>query len=600
MKKALHKALVVLTTFSLLGLLAPVAGATGVFDTFQNAFQSASQGWFGKAQGYANDIFYTLLLVDFVWLALTWVLSRKTMDEMLPSFIRKVMVYGFFLALLINAGTWLPAIVNGFQQMGTGLGGVPTMTPSTLVDTGDALAYGIVTGDYGAVQKYVPGVTVPPAPANTSSGSSGVQCNWYTLCLNKAAAAVSDTIGSGLAKLEFFIIALIFAGLTWIAFLLIAIDLLITLIEAYVVLGAGVIFLGFGASRWTTKFADGILNYAVSVGVKLMVLYLVIGTLLNAVVPTVVSQLMVNASSGTGALNSLLVGGAGVLLMLMLSKSIPSKAQSLLSGVAALSGAHALQEVRNTSTAAGFAGQSVGAPLGFVGGRALAGAAGAVGLAKSAFGGSITPGGQSDSSSAAAPAPSGGGSASSAAGSAASKAGAAAGKGVEAAGKAAGQGMQAAGSAIAAIPIPVVAQAAGAAVSAAGTAVSAAGTAAGKGVEAAGKAAGQAVETTGKVVEKGVTAAKTTADAGYKATTSAAGYAPEPSAAGSPQATESGSVAPPTSGNKLKPAPQQNNSQHQSSSSNPLASAARAAGMLTQHNGGAVGASHISTGHGND
>jgi type IV secretion system protein TrbL len=579
-KKSLHKALLTLTLLSgLFALLAPEANAAGVFDTFQSSFYSLSQGWFGKAQTYANHIFYMLLTVDFVWLALTWVLTRKTFDEMLPSFIRKVMVYGFFLMLVVNAGTFLPAIINSFTDMGTNIAGVPSLTPSTLVNTGNALAYGIVTGDYSAVQKYVPGATVPAAPAQPAgSSSSGTACKWYTLCLNKAVNAVGDTISSALTKIEFFLIALIFAGITWIAFLLMAVDLLITLIESYVVLGVGVIFLGFGASRWTTKFADGILNYAVSVGVKLLMLYLVIGALITAVLPTVVSQLMANAQSGDGALNSLLLGGAGVVLMLMLSKSIPSKAQSLLSGAAALGAAHAIQEVTNSA--------SSGKSAAGLGARGVLGtAAGAAGLSKGVSGvyskiagGSIGSGGSGGGAGVSAPI---------------SNAGKAAGQGVAKAGQAAGQGIaaggKAAGSAIAAIPIPVVAQAAGAAVSAAGQV-------AGKGVEMAGQAAGKGVEVAGKAAGTAAQAAQATGRAGFQATKDAAQTT---SGGGSgPQGTESGKTAAP-----LRPAeeaPKKKSTSVLGSGQQGMQQAARAAGMLTQHNGGAVQAGHIGTGHGND
>ena len=572
-KKSLHKTLLTLTLLSgLFALLAPAANAAGVFDTFQNSFQSLSQSWFGKAQTYANHIFYVLLTVDFVWLALTWVLTRKTFDEMLPSFIRKVMVYGFFLMLVVNAGTFLPAIINSFTDMGTNIAGVPSLTPSTLVDTGNALAYGLLTGDYSAVQKYVPGATTPAAPAPSSGTTpSGTTCTWYTLCLNKALNAVGDTISSALTKLEFFLIALIFAGITWVAFLLMAVDLLITLIEAYVVLGVVVIFLGFGASRWTTKFADGILNYAVSVGVKLMMLYLVIGALLTAVVPTVVSQLMANAQSGNGALNSLLLGGAGVVLMLMLSKSIPSKAQSLLSGAAALGGAHALQEVSGGA----LAGRSV-ASAGAAGGALAAGGAfglarGAAGMLSKATGGSIGGGGGDGGS--------GGGQGGSGVAAPISKAGQAAGQGVAKAGQAAGQGIaaggKAAGSAIAAIPIPVVAQAAGAAVSTAGQV-------AGKGVEMAGQAAGKGIEMASKAAGNATQAAQTALGG----------------SSGGPQSTESAATSAPL--RQAEPTPKQGQRSAGRGLGQAAQQASRAAGMLTRPNAGSVQAGHIGTGHGND
>ena len=49
------------------------------------------------------------------------------------------------------------------------------------------------------------------------------------------------------------------------------------LVESYVVVGAGFIFLGFGGSRWTAPYVERYIALAVAVGVKLMVLYMLIG-----------------------------------------------------------------------------------------------------------------------------------------------------------------------------------------------------------------------------------------------------------------------------------------------------------------------------------
>ena len=368
-----------------LAITPALAHATGILDQFQNDFASAAPTWFSKAQGYANDVFYSLALIDVLWMALTWVLTRKTFDEILPHFMRKVMVFGFFLALIANAGTWLPDIMNSFADVGSATGGVPTLTPSTLVDTGTALSYGMLTGDYAKIQSLVPGATVPQAPTAATTNST-TTCNWYALCLNQVGNAVADTVTSALSKLEFFIIMLILAVVTWVSFLMIAIDLLITTIEAYIVAGIGVFFLGFGGSRWTTKFADGVLNYAVSVGVKLMMLYLVIGIVVTSFVPQIVSALMISVSSNTGMLPTALTGAAGLIIMLVLSKAIPSKAQSLLGGGAALGAAHAVQAATNAGSALVGGGRSIGGAAAGVAGVAGGVAGLALAGAKMAFG----------------------------------------------------------------------------------------------------------------------------------------------------------------------------------------------------------------------
>src|SRR5437870_13590663 len=51
----------------------------------------------------------------------------------------------------------------------------------------------------------------------------------------------------------------------------------VVLVESFIVIGAGVLFLGFAGSQWTRFFTERYLSYVASVGVKLFVLYLIMG-----------------------------------------------------------------------------------------------------------------------------------------------------------------------------------------------------------------------------------------------------------------------------------------------------------------------------------
>ena len=61
------------------------------------------------------------------------------------------------------------------------------------------------------------------------------------------------------------------------AFGIIAAQLLLTNVESYIVVGGGVLLLGFAGSRWTADIASRYLSYAVAIGIKLFSLYLIIG-----------------------------------------------------------------------------------------------------------------------------------------------------------------------------------------------------------------------------------------------------------------------------------------------------------------------------------
>jgi type IV secretion system protein TrbL len=51
----------------------------------------------------------------------------------------------------------------------------------------------------------------------------------------------------------------------------------VALVESYLVVGGGVILLGFGGSRWTAPYVERYIAYSVSVGLKILILYLLVG-----------------------------------------------------------------------------------------------------------------------------------------------------------------------------------------------------------------------------------------------------------------------------------------------------------------------------------
>ena len=61
------------------------------------------------------------------------------------------------------------------------------------------------------------------------------------------------------------------------AFGIIAIEMAITLIESYILTGAGVFMLGFAAFRGTASISERYLSFTIGVGLKLFVIYLLVG-----------------------------------------------------------------------------------------------------------------------------------------------------------------------------------------------------------------------------------------------------------------------------------------------------------------------------------
>jgi type IV secretion system protein TrbL len=86
----------------------------------------------------------------------------------------------------------------------------------------------------------------------------------------------SPATSSTLSNLELAIVQSVAAFFVLLSFVIAAAMLLLTLIETYLVVGGGIILLGFGANRFTAPAAEGYFGYIIKVGVRLLFFYLVL------------------------------------------------------------------------------------------------------------------------------------------------------------------------------------------------------------------------------------------------------------------------------------------------------------------------------------
>ena len=199
-------------------------------------FKAATTGWMTTAIGYAKDIFGSLAVLEFVWSGAQYALRKNDLPEFITSAFLKILSLSFFFFVLIDmAPTFIPDILNSFLDIGTSIAGVPQISPAspgTFVDLGIQTVVQLFNG------------------------------------LGKM------SLGNEIGALFPVTLAAIFI---LVAFVIIAAQILITLIESYIVVGAGAVMLGFLGSRWTTTFGEKYYGYAVSIGIKLMVIELIAG-----------------------------------------------------------------------------------------------------------------------------------------------------------------------------------------------------------------------------------------------------------------------------------------------------------------------------------
>jgi type IV secretion system protein TrbL len=281
-------------------------------------YEAISTSWFSALGPIANKIFWILVAIQLTWSAIWWVLDREDGLAVVSSLLRQVVAIGFFYALLLNGGTWVPAVIQSFSQAGATAAGLTDLSPTGVFDQGLALA-------------------------------------------NRILNATSD-----LGLLDGFFASLI-AGTTAIvvviAFAIIAAQLLVALVESFIVIGAGVLFLGFAGSRWTKFFTERYLSYVASIGVKLFVLYLIMGVGMGIAA----RWMPVLERGGFSPIPFFYVMG-GSLVFVFLTWHIPSVAGSMMAGAVSLSLADAAYPAIWGSRAAGAGLIAAGA----VGGAAVA------------------------------------------------------------------------------------------------------------------------------------------------------------------------------------------------------------------------------------
>jgi type IV secretion system protein TrbL len=212
-------------------VLTVLQGAT-VLDNLTDAYRVASHAWLARLVPVARGTFTVLAGIEVAVSGIIYGFRRQALDDVAARFVLKFALLAFLLAVVTNVTAWLPPIVGGFAAAGeTAIGATGTVNPSDIVDIGVAIAGRLLTA------LDVVGVLAHPATA---------------------------------------VFAAISALIVIVAYVLVAAQLVLALVESYVVLTAGVVFLGFAACRATAGIADGFLTHVVRLGVRIFLLYLIV------------------------------------------------------------------------------------------------------------------------------------------------------------------------------------------------------------------------------------------------------------------------------------------------------------------------------------
>jgi type IV secretion system protein TrbL len=203
---------------------------SAVFDEIMIKYQTATSGWEKTIKQYAYQLFWSLTLISMVWTFGILALKKADISDFFVELIRFLGFTGFYLWLLNSGPHMAMDFINSLKAIAGEATHTQGLEPVDIINSGLTFFEKIVDA------------------TDFSIGS--------------IAQAI---IATGLALV---ILAL---------FGLIAINMMLLTIAGWILAYAGIFFLGFGGSRWTSDMAIAYYKNVLMVGTQLMVMILVIG-----------------------------------------------------------------------------------------------------------------------------------------------------------------------------------------------------------------------------------------------------------------------------------------------------------------------------------
>jgi type IV secretion system protein TrbL len=319
---------------------------TTVPSSIMDQFRNQRINWAANVWVYANALFGLLAIIEFAWSAAVMLLEKSDLQSWTSALIRKMMWLGAFYAVLLYGNSWIPAIIDSFTAIGQNASGVVALSP------GDIFAQGL---------------------------------------------QIAGALLGGASTSAFFInpgpsLALVFCALLiFISYVIITINFIVTMVESYILVSVGFVFLGFGGSRWTAPYVERFIGLAVSIGIKILLLYCLIAAGMNLGVNWIDEAQSVSASTRP-LMTAFDVMGAAVIFM-MLCWQIPKLFAGVLGGAPTLTGGDFAATVGAVASAGLAAGSALGGGVAMLAGGGML-ASGPVGASAGA-GSSLAPGASS-------------------------------------------------------------------------------------------------------------------------------------------------------------------------------------------------------------
>lgn len=207
----------------------PAPGNAGILLDAENHLKRAAAGWGNVIFDAAIRLFWSLATISLVWTMGQLSLRKAEIGEFFSEFVRFIMFTGFWFWMLESGPEFAQAIIDSFADLAAQASGRSSRSAGNILTTGFVFL-GRILGELG-------GITDIP-------------------------------VRLGGILMGFVILAL---------FALIAVNLLILKVSAWLVAYAGIFVLGFGGSRWTSEMAMAYYKTMLGLGLQIMTMMLLVG-----------------------------------------------------------------------------------------------------------------------------------------------------------------------------------------------------------------------------------------------------------------------------------------------------------------------------------
>ena len=277
----------------------------GLLTDIATRYQSAASGWATYIMGRATWLYWTLVTISLVWTGGMMALRGAGLQEFFSEFVRFIMATGFFWWLLMMAPTFVPGIYQSMSMIGANASGLSSdLKPSGIVDIGFAVLNSVLD---------------------------------------------NSSLWEPIDSLFGFIMALVIL----VVLALIAVNMVVLLVSGWVVGYAGIIYLGFGGSRWTSEMAISFYKTVLAIGIQLMSMILLVG-----IGKTFMDDYYARMAAGIELKETAVLMVAALVLLVLVNK-VPQLISSIASSNVGMSGLGSYGS-GTALAAAGVAGAAVG------------------------------------------------------------------------------------------------------------------------------------------------------------------------------------------------------------------------------------------------